>query len=120
MKREAHGRAHGNSHWQTAWQRDGGQRDAETVSERQGRPHLPSILVVDDDPEMRGYVRRCLASVCGGIVEARDGAEALALVREAGPGAFDLIVADVVMPGMDGLSLRDALATDPELGAPPV
>ena len=78
----------------------------------------PAILVVDDDPDMRRYLRRCLGSLTDRVVEAVDGAEALTIVRDAGPGAFDLIIADVVMPGLDGLSLRKALAEDPSLGAP--
>jgi CheY-like chemotaxis protein len=85
-----------------------------------GGASLPAILVVDDDEDMRRYLGRCLRPMASRVVEARNGAEALELVREAGPGAFDLIVADVVMPGMDGLSLRKALAADPALGAPAV
>ena len=81
---------------------------------------MPSILIVDDDPDMRRYLERCLRPMASRVVEARNGAEALGLVREAGPGGFDLIITDVVMPGMDGLSLRKALAIDPTLGAPAV
>jgi len=88
--------------------------------EREGEASLPAFLIVDDDADMRRYVGRCLRPMAGRVVEARNGAEALGLVREAGPGGFDLIIADIVMPGMDGLSLRKALATDPALGAPTV
>ena len=80
----------------------------------------PAVLIVDDDADMRAYLRRCLRPISGKVVEARDGAEALSIVREAGPGAFDLIVTDVVMPVLDGLALRRALAEDPGLGAPAV
>src|SRR5262245_6028256 len=81
----------------------------------------PIILVVDDDTDMRNYLRRCLAPLTERVVEAVDGAEALALVRKAGPGAFDLIIADVVMPGLDGLALRKTLSEDaPALDAPAV
>ena len=81
---------------------------------------MPTILVVDDDTDMRSYLRRCLRSLTDRVVEAVDGAEALALVREAGPGAFDLIIADVVMPRLDGLTLRRTLSDAPALGAPAV
>src|SRR5262245_28572489 len=81
---------------------------------------IPTILVVDDDADMRTYLRRCLRPLTERVVEAADGAEALALVREAGPGAFDLIIADVVMPGLDGLTLRKTLLDAPALEAPAV
>lgn len=80
----------------------------------------PTILVVDDDTDMRNYLRRCLRPLTERVVEAADGAEALALVREAGPGAFDLIIADVVMPGLDGLTLRKTLSDVPAREAPAV
>ena len=80
----------------------------------------PAILVVDDDPDMRRYLRRCLGSFTDRVFEATDGVGALAIVRDAGPGAFDLIIADVVMPGLDGLALRKALSDEPALGAPAV
>jgi len=80
----------------------------------------PAILIVDDDRDMRGYMCDCLRSAAVRLVEAADGAEALAIVRREGPGAFDLIIADVVMPGLDGLSLRKTLSDEPELGAPAV
>jgi len=80
----------------------------------------PAILIVDDDRDMRGYLRDCLRAVTARVVEAADGTEALAIVRREGPGAFDLIIADVVMPGLDGLSLRKTLSDEPALGAPAV
>lgn len=80
----------------------------------------PTILVVDDDPDMRAYLRRCLRSLTGRVVEAVDGAAALTLLRASGPGAFDLVIADVVMPGLDGLTLRQTLRDDPAIGAPAV
>ena len=83
-------------------------------------PSAPTILIVDDDPEMRAYLRRCLRSLTDRVVEAVDGAAALTLLRASGPGAFDLVIADVVMPGLDGLSLRRTLRDDPEIGAPAV
>ena len=38
----------------------------------------PDVLVVDDDPDMRAYMRRCLGPLTDRVVEAADGAEALA------------------------------------------
>jgi len=80
----------------------------------------PGILVVDDDPDMRVYLRRCLRPLTERVIEAADGAEALALLDEAGPGAFDLVIADVMMPRMDGLALRRSLSADSASDRPPV
>ena len=79
-----------------------------------------AILVVDDDPGMRAYVRRCLESLTSRVIEAADGTEALEAARAAGPGGVALVIADVVMPGLDGLALRQALRADPDLAAVPV
>ena len=51
------------------------------------------------------------------FVEAADGAEALALAREDRP---DLIVLDVMLPGLSGIEVLEALRTDAELEAIPV
>ncbi|MEP2782857.1 MAG: sigma-54 dependent transcriptional regulator [Pseudoruegeria sp.] len=66
-----------------------------------------SILVVDDDREMRTSMVHLLTSAGYTVAVAQDGATALALVRQAVP---DVILSDVRMPGMDGLALQKALA----------
>lgn len=60
---------------------------------------MSTILVVDDEPELREMVRRYLEAEGFGVVEAADGDEALAAVAASGP---DLILLDVSMPGRDG------------------
>ena len=68
-----------------------------------------TVLVADDDDDMRIYLARCLSLFgVGHIVEAHDGREALALAR-----AVDLVVADLAMPGLDGLALCRALRAIP-------
>jgi DNA-binding NtrC family response regulator len=63
------------------------------------------ILVVDDEPHIRSLLRNLLSRQGYQIIEAGDGAEALSLCkREA---KFDLLLTDVVMPGMDGLQLAE-------------
>jgi PAS domain S-box-containing protein len=67
------------------------------------------ILVVEDDPLVRSVTRRTLETAGYQVVVARDGAEALERAGE--PGAtFELVVTDVVMPGMTGAALARELA----------
>ena len=75
------------------------------------------VLLADDNADMRDYVRRLLAGA-GYTVEAmEDGEAALAAARARTP---DLILSDVMMPGLDGFSLLEALRADPKLRAVPV
>jgi PAS domain S-box-containing protein len=66
------------------------------------------VLIADDNAEMRNYLRRVLAPHWHVIVTC-DGAEALAEIRRAPP---DLVVTDVMMPGLDGFALLAALRAD--------
>ena len=60
------------------------------------------ILVVDDEPNARGALRTILTEEGYAVTEAGDGVEALTILREVGA---DLVLADVRMPRMDGLTL---------------
>jgi signal transduction histidine kinase/ligand-binding sensor domain-containing protein/DNA-binding response OmpR family regulator len=75
-----------------------------------------TVLVVDDHPDVRAYVRRHLEPDYR-VVEAADGAEGLKQARRFVP---DLVISDVMMPGMDGSALLRALREDPELEFIPV
>lgn len=68
-------------------------------------PQSRRILVVDDQPLMTKALRRMLAS--HEVTIAGAGAEALARI-EAGE-RFDLILTDLMMPGMSGMELYDAI-----------
>jgi DNA-binding response OmpR family regulator len=57
------------------------------------------ILVVDDDPDIRGLLRELLDRRGFSVLEARDGQDALRVFFEQRP---DLVVLDVQMPGLDG------------------
>jgi CheY-like chemotaxis protein len=71
-------------------------------------PGQERILIVDDDPRVLLVLQATLERMDSNpaIVVARDGAEALARVKES---AFDLIVSDVRMPGMNGIELVEAI-----------
>jgi two-component system response regulator MprA len=64
------------------------------------------ILVVDDDPEIVGFLKRGLTFEGYTVETAGDGAEALAKIREREP---DLVILDVMMPGMDGIEVARRL-----------
>ena len=61
-----------------------------------------TILAVDDSTSMRQMVRATLQSAGYGVVEAADGQEALEFARG---NAVDLVISDVNMPRMDGITL---------------
>jgi CheY-like chemotaxis protein len=68
---------------------------------------MAQILVVDDDPDLRGLVEFRLRKAGHQVLAAGDGAIALAAVRER--DRPDLAILDVAMPGMSGLELLVAL-----------
>lgn len=72
----------------------------------------PRLLIVDDDEDLRKVLRGILEPFCE-VLEAANGLDALRLVREAKPR---LMILDVSMPGMDGLTvLGDSLSIDSKL-----
>jgi len=76
----------------------------------------PTVLIVDDDPDMRLYLRSCLRGLPAPyerVIEAADGLEALRLVRS---GAVSLVISDVALPGLDGRRLTRAIRDDAALG----
>jgi signal transduction histidine kinase/ligand-binding sensor domain-containing protein/AraC-like DNA-binding protein len=75
-----------------------------------------TVLVVDDNADVRAYIRSVLHQTYS-MIEARDGEEGLETARAALP---DLIVADVMMPQLDGLALGLALKEDPMTDAIPL
>ncbi|HWI41174.1 MAG TPA: ATP-binding protein, partial [Verrucomicrobiae bacterium] len=65
------------------------------------------VLVVEDDAIVRGYLATVLARGGYTVAEAASGEEALRLYR--GPGYVDLLLTDVVMPGMNGKELVEEI-----------
>ncbi len=75
------------------------------------------ILIVDDRPISRQVLTTLLGYYNHRLLEARDGVEALELARSHQP---DLIIADVLMPTMDGFELVRQLRLDPAIALTPV
>jgi signal transduction histidine kinase/CheY-like chemotaxis protein len=77
------------------------------------------VLVVDDEPEVLQLFARILASASPGyqVLQAKNGSRALALMRQQRP---DLVLLDLAMPDMDGLTVLKQMRGDPGLAGLPV
>lgn len=71
------------------------------------------ILVVDDDPIARDVVFSIISKEGYYVVSAKDGFEAIDIIRKEN---FDMLITDLVMPGIDGIELiKSSLKINPEL-----
>jgi CheY-like chemotaxis protein len=77
----------------------------------------PSVLVVDDEDLVRNVVCEWLRRVGLEVVAAASGEDALALFETR---TFDLVLIDVLMPGLDGFDTVRVLKSRPERAAIPV
>jgi PAS domain S-box-containing protein len=75
-----------------------------------------TVLVVDDNPDLRRYIADLLTPFWR-VVVVGDGKAALAAIRDEAP---DLVLTDVMMPNLDGFGLLRALREDPETATIPV
>ncbi|MEW6297786.1 MAG: response regulator [Thermodesulfobacteriota bacterium] len=82
-----------------------------------GRKLVKTILLADDEANLRTLVRTTLDDPAYRILEAADGASALALARQERP---DLLVLDWMMPGMSGVEVATALRQDPATAHIPI
>jgi len=102
------------------WLPDGASRPLDAArAAGDGLPRPPAgahVLLADDNADMRAYVRRLLETVCA-VEAVADGHAALEAVRTRCP---DLVLADVMMPGLDGLELLRAIREDPAIRDTPV
>ncbi len=71
---------------------------------------MAKVLVVDDHPSNRDLVTTLLGYAGHSFIEASNGAEALALARSERP---DLVICDILMPGMDGYAFVRQMRADP-------
>lgn len=76
---------------------------------------MAKILLAEDDTALRGFLSASLEKAGHNVVACEDGLMALA-VLEAEEGTFDLLLSDIIMPGIDGIELSQrALRINPAL-----
>src|SRR5450432_3247560 len=78
---------------------------------------MATILAVDDRAINREFLATLLAYAGHEVLQAADGALALAIVRERHP---DLVITDVLMPNMDGVEFADRVHEDPDIAHTPI
>ena len=78
---------------------------------------IPRILIVDDDPDMVELLRLALTEAGFSVRTATDGQEALHKALRAPP---NLVVLDLVLPGMNGFSVCEQLRLNPATASVPV
>jgi PAS domain S-box-containing protein len=83
----------------------------EAVTMRPAATGSATILLAEDNAAVRGFCRRVLEEQGYTVLEAASGAAALTLATSQ-VGSLDLLVTDVVMPGMQGHQLADRLWAD--------
>ncbi len=76
----------------------------------------PRILVVEDELLLRQMMRETLEALPAAVIEAKDGEEALQLAPTEQP---NLIICDVMMPGLTGFDVAEALKDDPRTAETP-
>lgn len=76
-----------------------------------------TVLYVEDDPESRLLIRRVLQAEGYDVLEAKDAADGLASATEQRP---DLILVDINLPEVDGLTLARQIKAVPDLASTPV
>jgi DNA-binding response OmpR family regulator len=82
-----------------------------------GSARVPRIIVVDDQSDIRMMCRVNLALEGYDVIEAPDGESGLLAIRASRP---DIVLLDVMMPGIDGWEVLEALKGDPRTGDIPV
>ncbi len=82
-------------------------------SRQSGNINVASILIAEDDQAVRDFVSRALTYYGHQVTVVPDGGAALAALSER---RFDLMLTDIVMPGIDGIALAlKATKADPQM-----
>ncbi len=89
---------------------------ANSISNKKDRKELPLLLIVEDNPEIRAYVQQIFFNEYR-FVTADNGEKGLVKAKKEMP---DLIISDVMMPVMDGITLSRKLKTDIETSHIPI
>jgi len=76
-----------------------------------------TILVADVEPAMRELFRESLTTMGYRVIEASNGWEALEKMRTIVP---DLVMLDIMMPGLDGIAVVSRLRSDPRFASVPI
>ena len=71
---------------------------------------MPHILLAEDDESMRQFLELALTRAGYKITPCSNGVDALKLLQDKGQ-EFDMLLADIVMPGMDGIELSQKATT---------
>ncbi|KAG9051349.1 hypothetical protein FS837_008444 [Tulasnella sp. UAMH 9824] len=78
--------------------------------------HEDTILIVDDNSDVRRFIRTILRPYCN-VIEAQNGIEGLVAIEEKSP---DLVLSDVMMPGMDGIQFVSTIRERSRISWTPV
>ena len=81
------------------------------------RRRRKTILVIEDEPEVRNFASRVLELEGYRVLQAEDSEEGIRLVRE---GQISLVLLDLRLPGRDGWAVLAQMKGEPELSAIPV
>ena len=75
------------------------------------------VLVVEDDPDQLDVIRSTLKAACFAVGTAANGIDALLKTRSVAP---DLIVLDLMLPGLNGFDICESLRQDPATASVPI
>ncbi len=88
-----------------------GTADEDKSDRRETEGGSETIVVVEDEESVLTIISKTLEHIGYNVLRARSGREAIEIVRANGGGQIDLVITDVVMPGMNGSELADQLLT---------